>query len=65
MSSLVFASTIGGLLGSAFVSDLGLPGIFVVPAVLSVVALVGMAILSRRLGRPPQVRVEELAEAAV
>jgi len=65
MSSLVFASTIGGLLGSAFVSDLGLPGIFVVPAVLSVVALVGMAILARRLGRPPEVRVEELAEAAV
>jgi SET family sugar efflux transporter-like MFS transporter len=51
MSSIVFASTIGGLLGGAFVSGLGIPGIFVVPAVLSACALVGMAVLARRLDR--------------
>ena len=32
MSSLVVASTVGGLLGAAFVSGLGIPGVFVVPA---------------------------------
>ena len=34
MSSILFASTVGGLLGSLFVSALGVPGVFVVPAVL-------------------------------
>lgn len=63
MSSLVFASTVGGLLGSAFVTDLGLPGIFVVPAVLSALALVGMAVLARRAGRRTEVRVEDLVDA--
>jgi SET family sugar efflux transporter-like MFS transporter len=62
MSSLVFASTVGGLLGSAFVTVLGVPGIFVVPAVLCTAALVGMAVLARRLGRRTE-RVPELVEA--
>ncbi|GAA3571847.1 hypothetical protein GCM10022197_30540 [Microlunatus spumicola] len=51
MSSILFASTVGGLLGSLFVSVLGVPGVFVVPAVLCTLALVGMALLARRLGR--------------
>ena len=51
MSSILFASTVGGLLGSVFVSVLGVPGVFVVPAVLCTLALVGMALLARRLGR--------------
>jgi SET family sugar efflux transporter-like MFS transporter len=62
MSSLVFASTVGGLLGSAFVTVLGVPGIFVVPAVLCTAALVGMAVLARRLGRRTEM-VPELVEA--
>ncbi len=63
MSSLVFASTVGGLLGSVFVSGLGLPGVFVVPAVLSLLALIGMALLARRVGRSSEVEVEELVDA--
>lgn len=63
MSSLVFSSTFGGLLGSAFVSGLGIPGVFVVPAVLSALALVGMAFLARRLGRRTSVPVEDLVGA--
>lgn len=51
MSSIVFASTDGGLVGSVFVSGLGIPHVFVVPAVLSVLALAGMAVLARRTGR--------------
>lgn len=51
MSSIVFASTTGGLVGSAFVDRLGIPHVFVVPAVLSALALVGMAFLARRTGR--------------
>ncbi len=47
----VLTSTVGGLLGSLFVSSLGVPGAFVVPAVLSALALVGMALLGRRLDR--------------
>ena len=47
MSSLVFASTVGGLLGSLFVSALGVPGIFLVPAVLCTLALVGRRGASR------------------
>ncbi len=65
MSSLVFSSTFGGLLGSAFVSGLGIPGVFLVPAVLSAVALVGMAILARRLGRRNPAPVEDLVAASV
>lgn len=52
MSSIVFASTVGGLVGSVFVTGLGIPHVFVVPAVLSALALVGMAVLARRSGRP-------------
>jgi len=52
MSSIVFASTVGGLVGSVFVTGLGIPHVFVVPAVLSTLALVGMAVLARRSGRP-------------
>ena len=63
MSSLVFASTVGGLLGSAFVSGLGIPGVFVVPAALSALALVGMAFLARRLGRRDAAPVAELVDA--
>jgi MFS transporter, SET family, sugar efflux transporter len=63
MSSIVFASTVGGLLGSAFVSALGIPGVFVVPAVLSAAALVGMGLLARRLGRQAA-PTAELVEAA-
>ncbi|HEY0237388.1 MAG TPA: hypothetical protein VGC37_01970, partial [Friedmanniella sp.] len=59
----VFASTVGGLLGSVFVSGLGLPGVFVVPAVLSLLALIGMALLARRVGRSSEVEVEELVDA--
>lgn len=64
MSSLIFASTVGGLVGSAFVSGLGIPHVFVVPAVLSALALVGMALLARRLGRRPQPVDEAAARAA-
>ena len=64
MSSIMFASTFGGLLGSAFVSALGIPGVFVVPAVLSAGALVGMAFLSRRVDRRAEVAVEELVTAS-
>jgi SET family sugar efflux transporter-like MFS transporter len=49
LSSVVFSSTVGGLLGSAFVGTLGIPGVFVVPAVLCAVSLTGMALLGRRL----------------
>ena len=49
LSSVVFASTVGGLLGSAFVEAFGIPGVFVVPAVLCAVSLAGMALLGRRL----------------
>jgi len=52
MSSIVFASTVGGLVGSVFVTGLGIPHVFVVPAVLSALALVGMAVLARHSGRP-------------
>ena len=62
MSSILFASTVGGLLGSLFVSALGVPGVFVVPAVLCTLALVGMALLARRLGRRPEA-VAELVDA--
>ena len=65
MSSLVFSSTFGGLLGSAFVSGLGIPGVFVVPAVLSAFALVGLAFLARRLGRRAPAPVAELVGAGV
>ena len=64
MSSLVFASTVGGLLGAAFVSALGVPGIFLVPAVLCTAALVGMALLSRRLSRR-SATARELVDAIV
>ena len=64
LSSLVFGSTVGGLLGSAFVTSLGLPGVFVVPAVLSVIALVGMALLARRLDRRSQSGVPRTAVSA-
>jgi SET family sugar efflux transporter-like MFS transporter len=64
MSSIVFASTVGGLLGGVFVSALGIPGIFVVPAVLSALALVGMAVLARRLDRRAAAPLEDLVEAA-
>jgi SET family sugar efflux transporter-like MFS transporter len=64
MSSIVFASTVGGLLGGVFVSALGIPGIFVVPAVLSALALVGMAVLARRLDRRTAAPLEDLVEAA-
>ena len=64
MSSIVFASTVGGLVGSAFVARLGLPHVFVVPAVLSTLALVGMAVLARRTGRRTvELPVEEPAAA--
>ena len=49
LSSMVFASTVGGLLGSAFVETLGIPGVFVVPAVLCAASLAGMGLLARRL----------------
>lgn len=62
MSAILFASTVGGLLGSLFVSALGVPGVFLVPAVLCTFALVGMALLSRRLDRRPEA-VAELVQA--
>lgn len=49
LSSIVFASTVGGLLGSAFVSTLGIPHVFVVPAVLAALSCLGMLLLARRL----------------
>lgn len=64
MSSIMFASTFGGLLGSVFVSALGIPGVFVVPAVLSALALVGMAFLARRVDRRAAVAVDELVTAS-
>lgn len=65
MSSILFSSTIGGLLGSAFVSGLGIPGIFVVPAVLSAGALIGMAVLARRVDRRTAAPAEDLVGATV
>ncbi len=64
MSSIIFASTVGGLVGSLFVSGLGIPHVFVVPAVLSALALVGMAVLARRAGRPAPVPAEAEAVPA-
>ncbi|SEP94593.1 MFS transporter [Microlunatus flavus] len=65
MSSIVFASTVGGLVGSAFVARLGVPHVFVVPAVLSALALVGMAVLARRIARRTvALPVEEPAAAS-
>jgi SET family sugar efflux transporter-like MFS transporter len=63
LSSVVFASTVGGLLGSAFVETLGIPGVFVVPAVLCAVSLVGMALLGRWL--VPQPPASGAAEVGV
>lgn len=52
LSSLAFAASVGGLLGAAFVTSLGMPGVFVVPAVLCGLAAVGMVGLALRLRRP-------------
>jgi SET family sugar efflux transporter-like MFS transporter len=50
-SSLAVASTLGGLIGSAGVSRLGLPDLFFVPAVLCAVGVGGMLLLAPSLTR--------------
>jgi SET family sugar efflux transporter-like MFS transporter len=47
MSSPTIASALGGLTGGAGVSILGLPLVFLAPAVFSLAATVGLAIMSR------------------
>ncbi|QUQ65051.1 MFS transporter [Kutzneria sp. CA-103260] len=47
MSSTAFSSALGGLTGSAGVSILGLPLVFLAPALYGLVATVGLAVMSR------------------
>jgi SET family sugar efflux transporter-like MFS transporter len=48
MSSPSIASALGGVAGSIGVSVMGLPLVFLVPAALSLLASVGLAVMSRR-----------------
>ena len=50
-SSLAVASTLGGLIGSAGVTRLGLPGLFFVPAGLCAAGVLGLLLLGVRLRR--------------
>ncbi len=52
LSTTVFASTLGGLVG-ALGAPLGLPHVFLIPAAVSAVACAGLALLSLRLARAP------------
>ena len=54
----------GGLLGAAFVTSLGMPGVFVVPAVLCGLAAVGMVALAVRLRRPSDPGADEVTGSA-
>ena len=47
MSSTAVASALGGLSGSLGVSVLGLPRVFLIPALYGVIATIGIAIMSR------------------
>ncbi|MEV8373173.1 MFS transporter [Kribbella sp. NPDC056861] len=47
LSSTALASALGGAGGGLGVSTLGLPGVFFIPAVLGLLAVVGLGILSR------------------
>jgi SET family sugar efflux transporter-like MFS transporter len=51
LSTTVFASTVGGLIGSIGVQALGLPEVFFIPAVICAVAFVGLIVLSRWMRR--------------
>lgn len=65
MSSITLGAAAGGLIGALGVAQLGLPGVFYVPAVLSAVATAGLVVLTRRLGVPrPVPSVPEPAGAA-
>ncbi|WP_203567058.1 MFS transporter [Aestuariimicrobium ganziense] len=47
MSSMPVASALGGLTGGLGVASLGLPLVFVVPAVFGVLAAIGLLVMSR------------------
>jgi MFS transporter, SET family, sugar efflux transporter len=47
MSSTAIASALGGLTGSLGVSLLGLPHVFLAPALYGAIATVGIAVMSR------------------
>ena len=53
MSSISLGAAAGGLIGALGVAQLGLPGVFYVPAVLSALATVGLVVLTRRLVEGP------------
>ena len=47
ISSTAIASALGGLTGSLGVSLVGLPHVFIAPALYGVIATVGIAVMSR------------------
>jgi SET family sugar efflux transporter-like MFS transporter len=47
MSSTAIASALGGLTGSVGVAQLGLPHVFLAPALFGLIATVGIAVMSR------------------
>jgi len=51
LSSTALSSALGGLAASIGVAAVGLPHVFVVPAAFALVAVVGLAVMSRREGR--------------
>ena len=50
MSAITVGAAAGGLIGALGVARFGLPEVFYLPAVLSLVATVGLVVLQRRLG---------------
>jgi SET family sugar efflux transporter-like MFS transporter len=46
MSTTVFASTLGGLIGTIGITPLGLPHVYFVPAVICAFSFVGLFFLS-------------------
>lgn len=56
LSAITLGAAAGGLIGALGVARLGLPQVFFLPAGLSLVATVGLAVLSRRPVRMPAYR---------
>ena len=62
MSSTAIASALGGLTGSIGVSALGLPRVFLAPALYALVATIGMAIMSRSRHAVPTPQTEDFTQ---